>query len=49
VTGVRYFLNNVVSKTDIAGGKEEKATVKWACKVASDTLEALAVIDTVKP
>jgi nucleolar MIF4G domain-containing protein 1 len=37
-----------VGKTDIAGGKEEKASVKWACKVAGDTLEALAVIDTVK-
>jgi nucleolar MIF4G domain-containing protein 1 len=43
VTGLSYFLRKIVSKTDIAGGKEERATVKWACKIAGDTLEALAV------
>lgn len=48
IRGLQYFLKKVVGKTDIAGGKEEKASVKWACKVAGDTLEALAVIDTVK-
>lgn len=48
VTGLQYFLRKVVSKTDIAGGKEEKATVKWACKVARDTLEALVAIDAPK-
>lgn len=48
VTGLQYFLRKVVSKTDIAGGKEEKATVKWACKVAKDTLEALVAIDAPK-
>ncbi|PVH71835.1 hypothetical protein DL98DRAFT_520821 [Cadophora sp. DSE1049] len=42
IRGLQYFLKKVVSKTDIAGGKEEKATVKWACKVAGDTLKALA-------
>lgn len=46
VTGMQYFLRKVVRKTDIAGGNEEKKTVKWACKVASDTLEALVAIDT---
>ncbi|CAG8977138.1 hypothetical protein HYALB_00003359 [Hymenoscyphus albidus] len=49
ITGLQYFLRKVVSKTDIAGGKEEKATVKWACKVARDTLEALVAIDAPKP
>ena len=46
--GLQYLLKKVVGKTDIAGGKEEKATVKWACKVAGDTLEAWVAIDTVK-
>jgi nucleolar MIF4G domain-containing protein 1 len=46
IRGLQYFLKKVVSKTDIARGKEEKATVKWACKVAGDTLEALAVTDS---
>lgn len=41
--GVQYFLKKVVSKTDIAGGKPEKATVKWACKVAISTLQAMEV------
>ncbi len=40
--GLQYFIKKVVSKTDIAGGKAEKATVKWACKVAISTLQALA-------
>ena len=48
IRGLQYFLKKVVGKTDIAGGKEEKAVVKWACKVADDTLEALVAIDTVK-
>jgi nucleolar MIF4G domain-containing protein 1 len=47
ITGLQYFLRKVVNKTDIAGGKEQKATVKWACKVAINALEELAVIDTV--
>jgi len=46
--GIQYFLKKVVSKTDIAGGKEEKKTVRWACKIASDALEALIAIDTVE-
>jgi nucleolar MIF4G domain-containing protein 1 len=48
VRGLQCFLRKIVSKTDVAGGKQEKATVKWACKIAGDTLEALAAIDTVK-
>ncbi|KUJ10613.1 uncharacterized protein LY89DRAFT_626051 [Mollisia scopiformis] len=47
IRGLQYFMKKVVSKTDIAGSKEEKATVKWACKVAGDTLESLAVVDSV--
>lgn len=46
INGMQYFLRKAVSKTDIAGGKEEKKTVKWACKIAGDTLEALVAIDT---
>lgn len=41
--GLQYFLKKVVGKTDIAGGKEEKATVKWACKVVGDALMASTV------
>lgn len=39
--GLQYFLKKVVSKTDIAGGKAEKATVKWACKTAISTLQGM--------
>ncbi|XMA13903.1 hypothetical protein WAI453_006694 [Rhynchosporium graminicola] len=42
IRGLQYFLKKVVSKTDIAGGEEEKDTVRWACKVAGDTLKDLA-------
>jgi nucleolar MIF4G domain-containing protein 1 len=48
ITGLQYFLRKVVAKTDIAGGKDEKATVKWACKVGREALEAMAAMDTVK-
>lgn len=41
ITGLQYFLKKVVGKTDIAGGKVEKDTVKWGCKVAGDTLQEL--------
>ncbi|KAF8866067.1 hypothetical protein BDZ45DRAFT_710738 [Acephala macrosclerotiorum] len=47
IRGLQYFLKKVVGKTDIAGGKDEKATVKWACKVAGDTLEVLVATDSV--
>lgn len=46
ITGLQYFLKKVVAKTDIAGGKQEKNTVKWACGVARDTLSALLAVDT---
>ena len=40
--GLRYFLKKVVSKTDVAGTKLDKETVKWGCKVASDALSVMA-------
>lgn len=46
INGMLHFLTKVVSKTDIAGGQEEKKTIKWACKVANNTLESLVAIDT---
>jgi nucleolar MIF4G domain-containing protein 1 len=39
--GLIYFLKKVVSKTDVAGGKMEKNTVRWGCKVAGDTLRRI--------
>jgi nucleolar MIF4G domain-containing protein 1 len=45
IRGLQYFLRKVVRKTDIAGGKKEKATIKWACEIAGDTLEAYVAID----
>jgi hypothetical protein len=36
-----------VKKTDIAGGKDEKVRVKKACKVAIDTLRAMAARDAI--
>ncbi|OBT64136.1 hypothetical protein VE03_06213 [Pseudogymnoascus sp. 23342-1-I1] len=47
MTGLQYFIQKVVKKTDIAGGKDEKLRVKQACKVAIDTLRALAARDAV--
>ena len=40
-SGLGYFLKKVVSKTDIAGSKADKAIVKWGCKVASDALSIM--------
>ena len=40
--GLRYFLKKVVSKTDVAGSKQDNETVKWGCKVASDALSVVA-------
>ena len=40
--GLRYFLKKVVSKTDVAGSRRDKVTVRWGCKVASDTLSVMA-------
>ena len=39
--GLQYFLKKVVRKTDVAGSKSDKETVKWACGVACDALTAL--------
>ncbi|KFY19765.1 hypothetical protein V491_04233 [Pseudogymnoascus sp. VKM F-3775] len=47
MTGLQYFIQKVVKKTDIAGGKDEKVRVKQACKVAIDTLRALVARDAV--
>ena len=41
--GLRYFLKKVVSKTDVAGGKEDTEIVKWGCKVTSDALSVIAM------
>lgn len=43
--GLQYFLKKVVSKTDIAGSKEEMETVRWGCQVARDALKAIAASD----
>ncbi|KAG9249151.1 hypothetical protein BJ878DRAFT_431771 [Calycina marina] len=47
ITGLQYFIKKVIGRTDIAGGKEEKATIKWACKVCLETLQALVHSDIV--
>ncbi|POS88353.1 hypothetical protein EPUL_000014 [Erysiphe pulchra] len=40
IIGLESFLK-LVSKTDLAGGSEEKETVHWACKVARNFLKSL--------
>lgn len=40
--GLQYFLTKVVSRTDVAGGRAEEETVRWACGVAGDALAAIA-------
>lgn len=40
--GIRYFLKTVVRRTDIAGSKSEKETIKWACKIVCDALNVIA-------
>ncbi|KAF2402411.1 hypothetical protein EJ06DRAFT_528521 [Trichodelitschia bisporula] len=42
ITGLQFFLQKVVKKADIAGTEEEKKTVRWACRVATDILAVLA-------
>lgn len=42
VPGLRYFLQRIVRKTDVAGSEAENATVKWGCKVADGILAAVA-------
>ena len=36
--GLRYFLKEVVSKTDIVGSEIDRAVIKWACEVVFDAL-----------
>lgn len=40
--GLQYFLKTVVGKTDIAGSKSDRDTVKWGCKVVRDSLKAFS-------
>lgn len=40
--GLQYFLKKVVNKTDVAGSRKDKDTVKWGCKVAGNALMAIA-------
>lgn len=40
-TGLQYFTKKVVSKTDIAGSRADRETVKWGCMVADGALRAL--------
>jgi nucleolar MIF4G domain-containing protein 1 len=44
ISGLRYFLKKFVAKTDIAGGKVETSTVKWACTIATDVLESIYAV-----
>ncbi|KAL8735527.1 MAG: hypothetical protein Q9166_000695 [cf. Caloplaca sp. 2 TL-2023] len=39
--GLQYFLRKTVSKTDVAGTKADTNTVRWGCKVARSTLDAV--------
>ena len=45
VSGLQHFLKKTVAKTDIAGGKDEKLMVKWACNVAIDSLDTVDDIE----
>ena len=45
--GVRWFLDKVVRKTDIAGGKEERDIVRWGCKMLGDALQGLSTLSSV--
>ena len=41
--GLQYFLQNVVSKTGVAGSKSDRNKVKRGCKLAGDALRVLSV------
>ena len=45
-SGLRYFLRKVVSKSDIAASKADRAVVKWGCKIASDALSDTKIQQT---
>ncbi|EFR02708.1 glycerol defect protein 1 suppressor [Nannizzia gypsea CBS 118893] len=42
VAGLRYFMRKVVTKSDVVSSKRDKKLVKWACKMALDTLSIVA-------
>lgn len=48
IRGLQYFLKKVVTKTDIAGGESEVATVRWACEAAASILDSILKADTTK-
>lgn len=48
IRGLQHFLKKVVTKTDIAGGEAQTATVKWACKVAASSLDSILTADITK-
>ncbi|MCJ1402026.1 suppressor of glycerol defect [Xylographa trunciseda] len=39
MTGMHYFLKKVVSRTDVASGKQDRSTIKWACKAIDRGLQ----------
>ncbi|KAL8818585.1 MAG: hypothetical protein Q9223_002810 [Gallowayella weberi] len=43
--GLQYFLRKTVSRTDVAGTKADKETVKWGCRIARRALEAVVPSD----
>lgn len=45
IRGLQDFLKNVVKKTEVAGGKVERETVSWACKIARGCLDSYVAID----
>ncbi|KAL8804718.1 MAG: hypothetical protein Q9182_002410 [Xanthomendoza sp. 2 TL-2023] len=46
--GLQFFLRKTVSRTDVAGTKADKETVKWGCRVARKALEAVISSDVVE-
>lgn len=44
---VQHFMHTVVRRTDVAGSSQDRATVRWGCKVAEDVLRKLATRDAV--
>lgn len=46
--GLQYFVKKTVRKSDIAAGKGEEKTIKWACEIAGDTLDGLVNQDQVR-
>ena len=48
IVGLQYFLKKAIRKTEIAGSKVDRGTVRWACKVALTTLDTLGAVDTLQ-